>query len=250
MWADPVIAAIDGLPFSVRADSPDVTVAIQRLLAEFRTGADGDGPTLSLRRGGGRQFHVVYWGSCPVVRTRDRRRAVTGLLGHLAGHRPPLPGSLRLWGVAAVRDGVAVAVLIEQNQRPRFERPLRAQGWTLVDRPWVDVDPDQAQLIVPPVLEPSRDRVQALIDLLDGDDPEPTVAPGCYELSHLVVAAPGATELSPAERLLSLIGMAREHPPDLGRLAGLASTVRVVAEEDSRTWVPRLIAAVSGQSRP
>lgn len=97
-----------------------------------------------------RVFQRLQWGGCNVVRTRDPNRFGRALAFHLAGHGAPPPGVIRTDGVVVIHGSTATVLPGSFRQRiAAFERPLRQAGILFSDAPWVDVDPQVAEVVLP-----------------------------------------------------------------------------------------------------
>lgn len=130
-------------------------------------------------------FHWLYWGRCPVVRSRDAERLVNALEHHLSVPSAAVADQL-LWPMSAVVSVAGEAFLLPKigASIARFDRPLRAAGMTVVDVPLVAVDPSTGELVVdaPTVTlaGPARD---TLLEALGTTSEEGTVAPGRYPIA-------------------------------------------------------------------
>ncbi|HEV2068516.1 MAG TPA: hypothetical protein VGR26_01835 [Acidimicrobiales bacterium] len=181
------------------------------------------------------KFHLLYRGGVVVVRTLDRARLVRGLLTHLFGHGAPPAGLLRVDAVALVRDDAAVlAPTLLRRDLARIERRLAQRGFAVLDAPFAHVDPEQAELVVPP-LPPSVDLVP--LDALGPRETSPrreaVVEPGRYPLASW--AFPTTEETGPLTRAgavqlaltSSIAPLAAEPPAVLYRLGQLFGKVPV-----------------------
>ncbi|MGH9177319.1 MAG: hypothetical protein ACRD0N_02025 [Acidimicrobiales bacterium] len=169
-------------------------------------GQRGDGeasrPARGRAVGGG--FHFLYRSSASMVRTRDPHRLARALLHHLDGFRPDAGAGLLQLSVS-VLVGEAGAVLAPASLRGWLEvveRRLNARGLIVADLPWVAVDADRGEVVVP---EPDL-----RVDWSAFDDLEEVVAtprrteavvqPGRYPIVGwgLQTEADGAGTLRPA----------------------------------------------------
>lgn len=134
-----------------------------------------------------RGFHFLYRGFTPVVRTRDPRRLVAGLLSRLAGHLDDgRTDDIRLDSLALVAGEVAVLVPPEiRYVMPTLERRLNTKGLRVVDQPWTALDPDTSELVVrEPTLEVNSAAMTRLVAAFPVPRrPDPPVAPGRYRLA-------------------------------------------------------------------
>lgn len=128
---------------------------------------------------------MLYRGVTGVVRTRDLRRVLHGLLGYLSSFVEPADDEfLRLDAVSLVKDGVAVLVPAEvRSALPTIERRLHAKGIGVADRPWATVDIATGQLVLG---EPQLAVDWAVLDELASSEmatgKDGPVAPGRYPL--------------------------------------------------------------------
>lgn len=131
-------------------------------------------------RRGPTDFHVLYRGITAVIRTRDLRRLLDGLLAYLSAMvEQPDDTTLRLDVLAFVKDGAAVLAPADiRTALPSLERRLNAKGLRVVDRPWARLDPATAELVLT-AAELAVD-VEVLDEVAAGRDP--AVAPGRYPL--------------------------------------------------------------------
>jgi hypothetical protein len=138
------------------------------------------------RRGAG--FHFLYRGSSPVVRTRDPQRLAAGLCQHLAAFLPATTeGRLTVNAVALVGErGALIAPAPLRQWMSAIERRLNGRGLRVVDAPWVLLDADTNEVVVPdPVaaglaVDPAA--FGALDDLAPSSRIDPPVASGRYPL--------------------------------------------------------------------
>lgn len=189
------------LRIGVRCSSRALCQALREALAAQLVDDLGSRRNYSVREAeGDGEFHLLYRGGVVVVRTLDRARLVRGLLTHLFGHGTPPAGLLRVDALAMVRDGAAVlAPAVLRHNLPRLERRLAKRGFTVLDAPFADVDPEQAELVVPP-LPPSVNL--AALDALTPSETsrrgEAVVEPGRYPLASW--AFPATEEAAPLTR--------------------------------------------------
>lgn len=94
-------------------------------------------------------FHVLSWGSCPVLRTLDVERLIGGLVRFVGSHGNAPLGTLRTNFAAAVGNGRAVLVHREARERlVKDERSLRRRGFSVLESPWADIDLRTGDLVV------------------------------------------------------------------------------------------------------
>ncbi|MDQ4070652.1 MAG: hypothetical protein M3203_14445 [Actinomycetota bacterium] len=185
---------------------------------------------------GAKDFHLLYRGITAVVRTRDLRRLVQGLLGYLSAvAERPDADMLRLDLLALVTEGAAVlAPAAVRSSLASIERRLNAKGLRVVDRPWTCVDVTTGELVVPePDLTVDR---SALDQLPSGGRGERAVPPGRYPVVGWGFGV-GREEQGPISRALALTlagSRLLDRPPagpqhTLDRLAGVLGRVQPVA---------------------
>ena len=189
--------------------------------------AEDDGPR--------KDFHLLYRGVTPVVRTRDLRRLVDGLLGYLSAAVEHPDDALRLDVLALVKDGAAVlAPAGIASSLASIERRLNAKGLRVVDRPWATVDLSTGELVVAePELTVDR---SALAELPSGGGRDGAVPPGRYPVVGWGFGV-GQEEAGPISRALALtLGGARlldrltlDPQPALDGLARLLGRMQPVA---------------------
>jgi hypothetical protein len=195
----------------VRSTSAAVHDVLRRTLAAHLVEPDEDpaSPNFSLHVAevdgarGAQDLHLLYRGITAVVRTRDLRRLVDGLLGYLsAAVERPDDRTLRLDLAAFVKDGVAVlAPAAVRSSMPVIERRLNAQGLRAVDRPWACVDATTAELIVP---EPDLTVDGAALDCLPSNARRDAAVPaGRYPVVGWGFGI-GADERGPISRALAV----------------------------------------------
>lgn len=114
-------------------------------------------------------FHVLYCGSTPVVRTLDPHRVVEALFGYLTSHLDSARDHyLVLRAMALVHDDRAVLLPAEvRDAMPRLERRLHGNGVRIVDRPFVQLDADTAEVVIEdPALDIDRHAVAGLYEAI------------------------------------------------------------------------------------
>ncbi len=151
---------------------------------------------------GAKGFHLLYRGVTAVVRTRDLRRLVDGLLGYLsAAVERPDDDTLRLDVLALVHDGAAVlAPASIRPLLPSIERRLNAKGLRVVDRPWSCLDVTTGELVVP---EPHLSVERSALEELGRGSRDAAVAPGRYPVVGWAFGA-GQEAQGPMSRALAL----------------------------------------------
>lgn len=116
---------------------------LRQALAPITVDDHSEAVSLSLRRAekeGG--FHLLFWGGCPAVRTRDPARLSGSFLAHLGCHQEP-GGSLRTFQTAVQRaDGGIVIFPPIRGAIPTVEQRLRSAGAIVSDWPYSDIHID------------------------------------------------------------------------------------------------------------
>lgn len=178
-------------------------------------------------------FHWLYWGGCPVVRTRDAERLVYALEQHLSIPDATPPASLIVDLPAAVTDN-GRAVLLPREFRNAFtliDRRLRESGIRLIDGPLTVVDLAKAEIVVAdPIVRIDTVARAKLVDALGSSRVEDHVGSGRYQLHRWFVATDDESVPSSASLVSSLLGaVARPFSvaEGIGLLAPLLERVRV-----------------------
>jgi hypothetical protein len=198
------------------------------------------------RRGAG--FYLLYRGSAMVLRTRDPRRLVNGLLLHLESDGTRLArGQLAIRGLAVVRgDRARLAPPALRPWLSRLERRLNLRGWRVVDTPWVLVDAKGPTVVVPqPRLDVDPEGFAAIETLATGAPGDPPVPTGRYWLTEWVFLGDG----EPMTRAQAVAIATRFTLDDRGMqttLTDLATVMRAV-EPTTIAWgtPPELVAAIT-----
>jgi hypothetical protein len=245
VWADPFIIDVDGLLIGVRTtlelDGP-LRDALEPLLRPDIV----DGPVnYSLNAAtDDRSFHVLYWGGCIAVRTRDPARLAAGLAAHLGGHAEP-PALVRLHASGAVRPDGSVALLPSLTNPGPLDRRLRAAGCALIDAPYVDIDPATLEVVghAPSLAPGVVSALAAALAPLPSGDPEPLTSPARRRLAVLALprpldAGPGAV----VHRLLQLVPVADR----ANALPALAELARRIPAEPLDGDLTRTVAVLRG----
>jgi hypothetical protein len=181
---------------------------LRRALDAFRTDRVPNHNYTVWLSGDRRTFHRLQWGGCTVVRTRDAGRFGEALARHLSGHGAPSPGLVRTDGVVALHGERAYVFPASFRQAiPTFERPLRQAGVTLVDAPWVDLDPsDGVVALEPPRLAASH--FAAMVDNLPTTArPDRPAEPGRYRIAHWYLGSlvPNDQSMSVADAIATVL---------------------------------------------
>jgi hypothetical protein len=166
-WQPSTVVEVEGRTIALRTSSPDLATALRQALRAHAVAADVPvNYSLAVGTGPG-DLHLLFWGHCTVARCRTLADAVSALLLHLRGHRPPPVGAVRFDGHLLAAGGRGV--LFPANERGvlwRVAARLRREGAEMVHRPWVDVDARTAAVVgglAPLELDPA-----ALAGALDG----------------------------------------------------------------------------------
>lgn len=145
------------LYIGVRSSHPDVHTAVTRALSKHVVGEVDAPSNYSLQMAGHENpdgatsdFHFLYRGFDPIVRTRDPRRLLEGFFGHLASHATDERRDyLRLDAVAFVREGQCLLAPADLRKALTvIERRLNKEGVRVLDRPWATVDHATRELVV------------------------------------------------------------------------------------------------------
>lgn len=239
MWAAPLVVETPRGRVAVRSTNDEV----QRLLDDALPGTGG-APEPWPQGFGVRpaeddsSFHWLYWGRCPVVRTRDADR----LLGALEQHLSAPVASTNDWLVlrlsaAVTADGGAILLPAVGAGVARIDRRLREAGATLVDAPFAVVDPHTGDLVLePPSVALREEPRRELVGVMGSLRSETVVAPGRYPLARWAVEPrdPAGTPAAAAVELLGSLAAPTTHRGAQGaihlvsRLRSVMLTVRDV----------------------
>lgn len=208
-------------------------------------------------------FHVLSWGSCPVLRTLDVERLIEGLRRFVGTHGDAPAGVIRTDFAAAV--GGANAVLVTPDVRERLvkdERTLRRTGLSVLEAPWADIDITTAELVV---TNPSVTVDDAGLDELrsmaaPARRADAAVPAGRYPLAGIVVVGEAAGAVLGRPRAAFEVVRRVASPIDaaqaasmLDALGGFTERVTVVQAVDSaaaREHVVRLGTVAPGPKDP
>lgn len=152
-------------------------------------------------------FHWLYWGRCPVVRTRDAGRLLGALEQHLSAPGRAEGDQLVLRMSAGVTaEGQAFILPPLGAEVARLDRRLRDAGAALVDGPFAVVDPVRGELVVTaPDITIGPDVRDALVERIGSARAEAVVRPGRYPLGHWLVET-DAPQASRGSGLAHLLG--------------------------------------------
>lgn len=173
-------------------------------------------------------FHWLYWGRCPLVRTRDAERLVRALERYLApAPATPTPELQVRLTAGVLTTGQAFLLPALGADLARLDRRLQSAGAALVDGPHVTVDPVTGELVLrEPEVALRRGPRQVLVDQLGTSRQDPRVAPGRYPIARWLVD--GRTEDA-----TGAVDVAR-------LLSELVSPTTEGGLQASGTWVQRL----------
>ncbi len=202
------------------------------------------------------QFHVLFWGTCPALRTLDVERLIVGLRRFAGDHGDGPPGTVRTDFAAAVRNGAAV--LLDRKAREllvKEERTLRRSRLSVLESPYADVDVDHGELVVTdaalPVDEAGFDELRSLAPAPRRQDP--AVPAGRYPLAGVVTGGHFGGELPAPQAAFAVLrqvvgGIGEEVAADvLAAIPAFTRRVPVVQAETSegtRDQVVRLAATL------
>lgn len=173
------------LHIGVRSDTVGTDQLVRRLLGQHLV-EDVEAPAnysviLEDRSGVGRGLNLLYRSWTTLVRSRHPDRVLMALVAHLDQYGlAPATDHLRARAVALVREGRAILVPDRVFTWTDLLTPrLHRKGWQFVDSPFVDVDPDRAELVV---ADPNIQGELMGADSSSARREPPPVAPGRYPL--------------------------------------------------------------------
>lgn len=194
-------------------------------------------------------LHRLYRSSGLVVRSRDSRRVIDGLVSYLSTHADPHDGLLPSVNAALVGHDRAILL---PNQllgslellQPRLER----KGWRFVDSFVTAIDPDTAELVVRPNLLPVD---WAVIDGLDGRSHRgiDAVPAGRYPIARWIFFPQPGINGSASKAAAVAAAMGTVAKDALGPQASLRAVARVftratacsVTSADRKTTVSEIV---------
>lgn len=210
----------------LRASTLEDTALLRHLLATHVVPDDDrSAPNYSVRLGRSpRELDLLFWGGCLVHRSRDRTGFLRGLLNHVGGHGPRVPGWARLDAVALVLADQSV-LAVPSTARTAAWRLAARQGAEVAATPWVDVHARSASVsLQAPTIGVSEDGWSAL-----GGDGRPfgdqPVAVGSLRAWFLAIpqgqasptlallAAASQLAIDPSGQLQELLDLAAAVPP-------------------------------------
>lgn len=177
----------------MRASEPAYVDALQAALQAHVVEDPDAPPNFSVKFAStSSEFHILYRGECPEVRTLDPSRLFTALRLHLDGVAPLQQGLVRFQARAVVRDGRATLLpSAARESLMAIDRRLRRAGLLAVDAPSVTIDLESTELVI----EPSLQLESAPLAELAARLPEPRrterhVGPGRYPIDRWVFLDP------------------------------------------------------------
>ena len=229
----------------IRANNATGERLLHETLGEYRLDATPAPPNFSVvisdnETRGKRDLNLLLAGTGVVARSRSSLRILQALSAHLGCLLDPPEGLLRLDAAAGVSHGQAMllpkALL---SNLARVQGPLSSLGVTLVDGPFVHVDPDASELVV---LDP-RAGLAGLPSSIFSDSTvtpsEPAaVPPARYPLrSWFFPARLDGAAMSPAGVIAQALGVVVADPAEVGAelpaIAALVSRLRIVSGSTS-----------------
>jgi hypothetical protein len=167
--------------------------AVQRLLSDALPGTSSADEALpqgfGVRPAGeDSSFHWLYWGRCPVARTRDAHRLVGALEHHLSAATSSGDWLVLRLSAGITTSGEALLLPAVGADIARVDHRLRDAGVTLVDAPFSVVDPGARELVVePPRIVAREEPRRELVEALGTRKRELVVVPGRYALAQWAI---------------------------------------------------------------
>ncbi len=175
----------------LRLSTPELVVAARGVLGDGLVPGVVPPPNVSVvetQTRMGRPLYFCYRSGRLVSRVTSTRRALQAAATLLSSYDDDAAAEnrVRIWALAAVRDGEAVLLchqsqLVAEGLRPR----LRAMGWELADTTNVDLDPTTGDVVIAPPSVPVNREALAQLESPGRDHPPP--APGTYPVRAWVV---------------------------------------------------------------
>lgn len=176
-------------------------------------------------------FHFLYRSSNMQLRTRDPRRLVQGLIAYLSSFlEPEVPDVVRVSGVGLVRNGHALVAPVNLRQlRSQVERRLKRQGIQFIDTPWLLVDSQRAEIIVPePRLDVDWSQFDRTDEIFGAWPADPPVPPGRYPLAGWAFLSTQDERLTRGQALAMSMRSTFGTEPTQTRLDALANVMRSI----------------------
>ena len=231
-WAGTAAYRVGAFHIGVRVSDPATADVIDRLLpgARVHDRRVPDNFSIALypgAAGGSRRLNLLVRDGRQLVRSRSAARALAALLSYVsADTTPPDPNLLLLNASAALLDGTALLLppgLVNWNKQ--IQTTLARRGIMLVDAPFVTIDLDSAELVVPTPSVPHDPEVLTELDQAARLGPElPYVRPGRYPIGawYLNRSPDEVGPLSPALGVASAYGLVSTDDDPLRTGEGLA----------------------------
>ncbi len=212
-WAGTAAYRIGDVHVGIRYNEPETAAVLDRLLAgarvQDRRTPDNYSVALHPTMGAGsRRLNLLVQDGNQLVRSRSAARVLAALLNHLdAQLTPPDEHLLALDASAGVVEGRALLLpsgLVHWAKQ--IQTKLARRGIVLVDAPYVSIDPESGELVVP---TPSMPHDPKVLDELDDDArlaPElPHIGPGRYPIAawYLSRGPDAIGPMSPVEAVAS-----------------------------------------------
>ena len=190
-WAGTAAYRIGAFHVGVRYNDAATAAVLDRLLpgARVQDRRTPDNYSIALHpaaTGGNRKLNLLVQGGSQLVRSRSAARALAALLTCLsADTTPPDEHLLALDSSAAVVDGAALLLPPGMvHWAKELQTKLARRGIVLVDAPFVTIDPEAGELVVPTPSVPHDREVLTEIDHGARLGPElPYVQPGRYPIT-------------------------------------------------------------------
>ena len=215
-WAGTAAYRIGDVHVGIRYNDPEAAAVLDRLLpgARVQDRRTPDNYSIALHPTvgtGSRRLNLLVQGGSQLVRSRSAARALAALLNHLSAQiTPPDEHLLALDASAGVVGGRALLLppgLV--NWAKQIQTKLARRGIVLVDAPYVTIDPETGELVVP---TPSVPHDPEVLDALDDGArlaPElPHIGPGRYPIAawYLNRGPDAIGPMSPVEAVASIYG--------------------------------------------
>ena len=216
-WAGTAAYRVGDFHIGVRYNDPETAALLDRLLPGARVQDPRTPENFSLalypeRSAGSRRLNLLVRNGSQLVRSRSAARALAALLTYVsADTTPPDEDLLPLNATGAVVDGAALLLppgLV--NWTKQIQTKLARRGIVLVDAPYVTIDLETGELVVPVPSVPHDPEVLTEVDRGARLSPElPHVRPGRYPITawYLNRSPDEVGPLSPALGVASAYGL-------------------------------------------